>query len=110
MRTWNKALILCSHVPCGNFFGFIIYKLIYLGPNHLLSQMFHLHKNTMHNCPYQLGNKCSKETILNIWRNIFQFCLFISCLVTIKAKSNAKLFSMMMSIEFWPNCNQTAHK
>ena len=38
--------------------------------------------------------------------NMFQFCLFISCLVTIKAKSNAKLFSMMISIEFWPNCNQ----
>ena len=41
---------------------------------------------------------------------MFQFCSFISCLVTIKAKSNAKLFFMMMSIEFWPNCNQTADK
>ena len=43
-------------------------------------------------------------------RNIFQFCLLISCLVTIKAKYNATLFSMMMSIEFWPNCNKTADK
>ena len=41
-------------------------------------------------------------------RNIFQFCLYISCLVTIKEKSNAKLFSTIMSIEFCPNCNQTA--
>ena len=64
-----------------------------------------------HHCPYQLGNKCSKETILKIFgemRNILQLCLFISCLVTIKAKSNTKLFSMMMSIEFWPKHNQTA--
>ena len=49
-----------------------------------------------HICPYQLGNKCSKETIFKIFRemrNIFQFCLYISCMVTIKAKSNAKIIS-----------------
>ena len=43
-------------------------------------------------------------------RNIFQICLFISCLVTIWPKSNAKLFYMMMSNKFWPKCNQTADK
>ena len=47
----------------------------------------------IHTCPYQLGNKCSKETILNIWRNEKYFSiLLIYQLVTIKAKSNAELF------------------
>ena len=29
------------------------------------------------NCPYQLGNKCSKETILNIWRNEKYFSILL---------------------------------
>ena len=41
-------------------------------------------------------------------RNIFQFCLFISCLVTILAKSGTKILSTMISIGFCPNSNQTA--
>ena len=65
-------------------------------------------------CPDQLGNKCSKETILNILSNEKYFSNFLiyqlACLVTIKEKSYAKLFSAMMSIELWPNYNQTADK
>ena len=52
-------------------------------------------------CPYQLGNKCSKETKLNIWRNENYFSILLFINKAIKAKSNAKLFSMMMSIKFW---------
>ena len=61
---------------------------------------------------HQLCKKLAKETIFNIWRNekYFRFCLFISCLVTILAKSSTKILSIMISIGFCPNSNQTADR
>ena len=46
---------------------------------------------------------------LEKWEILSNFA-YISAVWLLKAKYNAKLFSMMMSIEFWPNCNQTADK
>ena len=40
--------------------------------------------------------------------NIFQFCLFVSCLVTILAKSSTNIMSTMISIGIRTNSNQTA--
>ena len=34
-------------------------------------------RHIRHICPYQLGNKCSKETILNIWRNEKYFSILL---------------------------------
>ena len=48
--------------------------------------------------PHQLCHKLKNETIINIWRN--EFCLFISCLVTILAKSSTKILSTM-SLILW---------
>ena len=64
------------------------------------------------NFHHELNNNSQKKQyyFFGEMRNIFQFCLSISCLVTIKTKSNAKLLSTIMSIGFCPNCNQTAHR
>ena len=43
-------------------------------------------------------------------RNIFQYCLFVSYIVIIEAKSNPKLSHMMISIDVWLNCDQKADK
>ena len=78
--------------------------------NLLILQMFGVQSELIALISQLINAQKKQYQIFGEMRNIFQFCLFIICLVTIKAKSNAKFFSMMMSIEFWPNCNQTADK
>ena len=54
--------------------------------------------------------KRNNSKYLEKWEIFSILLIYLWFLVTIKAKSNAKSFSMMMPIEFWPNCNQTADK
>ena len=76
----------------------------------LVSWKCHVMQN--HNWHHQLCKKFAKETIFNIWRNekYFLFCLSISCLVTIWAKSNQNHCRQDFSTRFCQNCNQTADK
>ena len=55
-------LIITSHMLC--------LLLLYIGSSirRSLQVILEIFKLKKYNCPHQLGNKCSKETILNIWR------------------------------------------
>ena len=59
---------------------------------------------------YARNSQKKQYLIFEEMRNIFLFCLSISCLVTIWAKSNRNHCRQDFCTRFCQNCNQTADK